>query len=69
MIPDGAKNLTLNYAEDYQEAKRCMVGVEVKGKYGKIRVPSEYIGEELIVLIPKEVYESVKKKVVGRKKK
>ena len=61
MIPEGAKNLTLNYSENYSEVLRKQVGVEVKDKYGKILVPPEYIGEKLVVLIPKEVYDKVNK--------
>lgn len=61
MIPEGAKNLILNYSENYSEVLRKQVGVEVKDKYGKILVPPEYIGEKLVVLIPKEVYDKVNK--------
>ena len=54
MIPDGAKNVRIIYQEDYEDVKRIKVGIEVKNKYGKIRVPWEYVGKELIVLIPKK---------------
>jgi hypothetical protein len=60
MIPAGAENLTLNYSEDYHKALREKVGVEVIGKYGKIRVPADYIGEELVILIPKAVHDRIK---------
>ena len=62
MIPEGAKNLTLNYSEDYSDVLRKNVGVEVKNKYGKIIVPPEYIGEKLVVLVPKRVFDKIHKK-------
>lgn len=62
MIPDGAKNVKLVFSEDYSDVMRLKVGVEVKGKYGKMRVPHEYIGECLVVLIPKEVAQKIQKR-------
>jgi len=67
MIPEGAKNLTLTYSEHYSDVLRKKVGVEVRDKYGKIIVPPEYIGEKLIVLIPKEIYEKVNGKRSSKK--
>ena len=69
MIPDGAKRVKLVYTEDYPEVLRLEVGVEVIGKYGKIRVPWEYVGKKLVVLIPKEVYDEINsvRRRMGRK--
>lgn len=70
-IPDGAKNVRLVYAEDYPDVLRLEVGIEVKNRYGKIRVPWKYVGKKLVVLIPKEVYDEVNnpKGVMGKRKK
>ena len=71
MITEGAKNVKLIYTEDYPDVLRPMVGVEVREKYGKIRVPWKYVGKKLVVLIPKEVYDEVNsfKKELGKRKK